>query len=194
MSAEGRPPLDGTAYEVLGVSPGSDERALKQRYYRIARKWHPDVSKHKDAQAVFARVGHAYQILSDPQQRLVYDFVLTNDLPLGTLDRFQRFYATASRFEFFIRHRHTAAWALVGGVGIAVARMRWASVRQPAEGEAVGGGAGGARSDTPIPPGPTAAVAPAAAMGALIGAGGATSSMLALGAAGPSGAARVGSD
>ena len=73
MSAEGRPPLDGTAYEVLGVSPGSDERALKQRYYRIARKWHPDVNPSDEAKTKFQGINEAYSVLSDKNLRKMYD-------------------------------------------------------------------------------------------------------------------------
>lgn len=60
-------------YKILGVdrNAGSDE--IKRAYRRLARKYHPDVSKEADAEARFKEVSEAYEALSDPEKRAAYD-------------------------------------------------------------------------------------------------------------------------
>lgn len=60
-------------YKVMGVSPQATEQDIKLAYRRLARKYHPDVSKEKDAEMHFKEVGEAYEVLRDPQKRKVYD-------------------------------------------------------------------------------------------------------------------------
>ena len=82
-----KPRLDVSAYEMLGLATDADAHAIKQAYYRIARTWHPDVSTHADAKEVFGHISRAHEILTHPQQRTVYDFVLMNDIPLAAPSR-----------------------------------------------------------------------------------------------------------
>jgi curved DNA-binding protein len=60
-------------YEVLGVirSAGADE--VKRAYRKLARKFHPDVSKEKNAESKFKEVQEAYEVLRDPEKRAAYD-------------------------------------------------------------------------------------------------------------------------
>ena len=60
-------------YGVLGVSRSASSDEIKKAYRRLARKYHPDVSKEKDAEEHFKAVNEAYDILSDPQKRAAYD-------------------------------------------------------------------------------------------------------------------------
>ncbi len=60
-------------YEVLGVSRDASPDEIRRAYRRLARKYHPDVSKDKDAEARFKEVNEAYQVLGDRETRARYD-------------------------------------------------------------------------------------------------------------------------
>jgi curved DNA-binding protein len=60
-------------YATLGVPRDADADAIKAAYRKLARKYHPDVSKEKDAEAKFKEVGEAYETLKDPEKRAAYD-------------------------------------------------------------------------------------------------------------------------
>ena len=62
-------------YEILGVAPDVDDKTLKTAYRKLARKYHPDVSKEADAEARFKEVAEAYDVLRDPHKRAEYDQV-----------------------------------------------------------------------------------------------------------------------
>jgi len=60
-------------YETLGVPRDATQDAVKQAYRKLARKYHPDVSKLADAEARFKELGEAYAVLKDPEKRAAYD-------------------------------------------------------------------------------------------------------------------------
>ena len=60
-------------YEVLGLNNSSSEDEIKKAYRKLARQYHPDVNKASDAEEKFKEVKEAYDILSDPQKRNMYD-------------------------------------------------------------------------------------------------------------------------
>jgi curved DNA-binding protein len=60
-------------YEVLGVTRGAEADAVKRAYRKLARKYHPDVSKEKNAENKFKEVQEAYEVLRDPEKRAAYD-------------------------------------------------------------------------------------------------------------------------
>lgn len=60
-------------YEVLGVPRDASAEDIKKAYRRLARELHPDVNSSDDAEERFKEVTHAYDVLSDPQQRERYD-------------------------------------------------------------------------------------------------------------------------
>lgn len=60
-------------YETLGIARDAGEDEIKRAYRRLARKYHPDVSKAGDAEARFKDVRKAYELLKDPEKRAAYD-------------------------------------------------------------------------------------------------------------------------
>lgn len=60
-------------YEVLGVSKNASQDEIKSAFRKLAKKYHPDVSKEPDAEAKFKEVQEAYAVLSDEDKRRQYD-------------------------------------------------------------------------------------------------------------------------
>lgn len=60
-------------YEILGVNKNADEKEIKMAFRRLAKKYHPDVSKEPDAEEKFKEAQEAYAVLSDENRRKQYD-------------------------------------------------------------------------------------------------------------------------
>ena len=60
-------------YGIMGVKRDATQDEIKRAYRKLARKYHPDVSKEADAEARFKEVGEAYEVLKDPEKRAAYD-------------------------------------------------------------------------------------------------------------------------
>lgn len=60
-------------YGIMGVARDATQDDIKRAYRKLARKYHPDVSKEADAEARFKEVGEAYEVLKDPEKRAAYD-------------------------------------------------------------------------------------------------------------------------
>jgi len=62
-------------YATLGLAKAATQEEIKRSYRKLARKYHPDVSKEPDAEARFKEVAEAYEALKDPARRAAYDAV-----------------------------------------------------------------------------------------------------------------------
>jgi curved DNA-binding protein len=60
-------------YKVMGVARDATDAQIKQAYRKLARKYHPDVSKEKDAETRFKELGEAYEVLKSAEKRAAYD-------------------------------------------------------------------------------------------------------------------------
>lgn len=60
-------------YKILDVKRDAKPEDIKKQYRRLARKYHPDVSKEPNAEAMFKQVQEAYEVLKDPEKRKAYD-------------------------------------------------------------------------------------------------------------------------
>ena len=65
-------------YETLGVKRDSSDAEIKSAYRKLARKYHPDVNKTKEAEEKFKEINEAYEVLSDKQKRARYDSLGAN--------------------------------------------------------------------------------------------------------------------
>jgi len=59
----------------MGVKRDASQDEIKRAYRKLARKYHPDVSKEPDAEAKFKELGEAYEVLKDPEKRNAYDLL-----------------------------------------------------------------------------------------------------------------------
>ncbi|MCL1961775.1 MAG: DnaJ domain-containing protein [Desulfovibrionaceae bacterium] len=62
-------------YQILGVDKAASQDDVKKAYRKLARKYHPDVSKEADAARLMAEVNEANEVLGDPEKRAAYDVV-----------------------------------------------------------------------------------------------------------------------
>ncbi|MDD1611692.1 MAG: DnaJ domain-containing protein, partial [Methylococcaceae bacterium] len=65
-------------YKIMGVERKATPEEIKRAYRKLARKYHPDVSKESNAEAKFKEVGEAYEVLKDPKKREAYDRIGQN--------------------------------------------------------------------------------------------------------------------
>ena len=65
-------------YKVLGVTRTATAEEIKKAYRKLARQFHPDKNKSKDAEARFKEINEANEVLSDPQKRRAYDSLGAN--------------------------------------------------------------------------------------------------------------------
>jgi curved DNA-binding protein len=60
-------------YKVMGVPRDASQEDIKRAYRKLARKYHPDVSKEKNAEEKFKELQEAHEVLKDPEKRAAYD-------------------------------------------------------------------------------------------------------------------------
>ena len=84
-----RPPPMTTIYATLGLQPDATLDEIKRAYRRAAMKWHPDRNPGREAEAyaAFQEIREAYAILSDAEQRRVYDEVFAQEMQRWQAER-----------------------------------------------------------------------------------------------------------
>jgi curved DNA-binding protein len=65
-------------YKIMGLKRDASQEGIKRAHRKLARKYHPDISKEPDAEAKFKEAGEAYEVLKDPQKRAAYDRIDPN--------------------------------------------------------------------------------------------------------------------
>ncbi|CAM2799663.1 DNA-binding protein DnaJ [Legionella steigerwaltii] len=65
--------MDKDYYKIMGVGEDATEKDIKMAYRKLARKYHPDISKEPNAEEQFKAMGEAYEVLRDPVKRAEYD-------------------------------------------------------------------------------------------------------------------------
>ncbi len=108
-------------YKLLGVERNASQDDIRKAYRRLARKYHPDVSKEKDAEARFKEINEANEVLKDPEKRITYD-ALGNKWHAGQDFRPPPGGGTRFRQEFHLNDNDNAQFSdffssLFGGAG-----------------------------------------------------------------------------
>jgi curved DNA-binding protein len=68
-------------YEILGVKPDAKHEEIQRAYRKLARQYHPDISKAKDAEEKFKKINEAYEVVGDEQKRRKYDDLKASPTP-----------------------------------------------------------------------------------------------------------------
>ncbi|WP_108126933.1 DnaJ C-terminal domain-containing protein [Saccharospirillum mangrovi] len=112
-------------YRVLGVADSADAAEIKKAYRKLARQYHPDVSKADDAEARFKEVGEAYEVLGDAKRRAEYD-QLRQLRASGVGGRGQsRHYSDADFNRQFGDFFESVFGGMNGGMGARGGRQNW---------------------------------------------------------------------
>jgi curved DNA-binding protein len=74
-------------YQTLGLDRGATADDIKKAYRKMVRKYHPDVSKHKDADAKTKEINEAYDVLGDAEKRAAYDALGRATMPASSSSR-----------------------------------------------------------------------------------------------------------
>jgi curved DNA-binding protein CbpA len=109
-----------TLYDTLGVQTHATDEEIKRAYRKAAMKWHPDRNhgaQEEVARAAFQEIKDAYAILSDPEQRKVYDSVYAEQMRGWEAQRARQHQAKAKR-EAAARAADEAAYAEMVSVAI----------------------------------------------------------------------------
>ncbi len=69
-----------THYDILGVTPDAPHRDIKHNYRTLVKQYHPDLNSSIEAKALIVRITEAYDILSDPNKKLLYDWQLLGQI------------------------------------------------------------------------------------------------------------------
>lgn len=79
-------------YKILGLSKDSSQDEIKSAYRKLAHKYHPDISKERDAEAKFKELVEAYKVLKDSQKRADYNKLIPNWKAGGDVNAFSNFF------------------------------------------------------------------------------------------------------
>ena len=109
-------------YKILGVGQDADKKAIKTAYRRLARRYHPDVAPGRDTANRFIEIQEAYEVLSNPTRRRLYD--------RATRGRRQRAAASQSG-DRGSRTPNMFSASLLGGWDFGLARASGVSASSP---------------------------------------------------------------
>jgi len=103
-------------YAVLGVDSNASSSDIKKAYYKLAKKYHPDVSGDRASREQFIKISAAYEILSDPNRRAHFDATGfdANEMPTGqhAEDLFTQVWQEFGVAEYFEEVRQDGATAM----------------------------------------------------------------------------------
>ena len=89
-------------YKILNITKGSSDDEIKKAYRKLALKYHPDKNKQPGAEEKFKEVAEAYEILSDPQKKEIFDKYGEEGLKMGNTNQSSNTHSI-QHFKCFIR-------------------------------------------------------------------------------------------
>ena len=92
--------MDKDYYKIMGVSQDASDKDIKMAYRKLARRYHPDISKEPNAEEKFKEMGEAYEVLKDPVKRAEYNQYL-KDREFNQRQRSQQSTGQGERFYQF---------------------------------------------------------------------------------------------
>ncbi len=111
--------LDGlSAYELLEVPKDVPQEQIKSAFRHQVKKWHPDTNKRPEAEDRFKRIVRAYEILSDPEKRSLYDRGL---LSQDSIDLDEAFRVYHEEVEQVYKAKRYVRYIIVGGLSLVIA-------------------------------------------------------------------------
>lgn len=87
-------------YKILGVDKSASQKDIKKSYYQLAKKYHPDTNKDKDAGKKFQEVSEAYEVLGDEDKRKQFDAYGATGDPFGGMGGGQGGFHQQGGFDF----------------------------------------------------------------------------------------------
>jgi len=75
-------------YQIMGIDEDASIDSIKKAYRRLARKYHPDVSKDEDAEEKFKQLSAAYDVLKNKEKRAEYDHIRKHGAPGGSWNQY----------------------------------------------------------------------------------------------------------
>ena len=65
--------IESNYYDILNVPYNSDIDTIKKKYFKLAKKYHPDMNKEPGSEEMFKTIKKAYEVIGDPNRRIIYD-------------------------------------------------------------------------------------------------------------------------
>lgn len=97
-------------YKILEVNRDASLETIKKAYRRLALQYHPDKNGGPDAEEKFKKISEAYQVLSDPERRQMYDRQSNSNLGSSFKKKSYHFTDPRSTFEEFFRGFQKDFW------------------------------------------------------------------------------------
>jgi len=93
---------DTSYYDVLNINQNSDANEIKKQYRKLALKWHPDKNPNNktEAEIKFKEINEAYEVLSDPEKRRIYDTYGKEEVTPQSSRRYSK-YSDSNLFQNF---------------------------------------------------------------------------------------------
>ncbi|UKN00208.1 J domain-containing protein [Paracrocinitomix mangrovi] len=95
-------------YDILEIDIDAEEKVIKRAYRKLALKWHPDKNSDPTAHDKFIKINEAYEILSNPEKKEVYDSLLRDELLKSVITVYSKESEKEHDYNSFNQWKHEA--------------------------------------------------------------------------------------